>query len=218
MAKVRLKLKTDLAGEVFPRKLSKSEVRQLQIIENTIKLCAKGGTEAISFEKIANACGVTRHLVIHYFPDRDDLIEQAMEYVWASLKLFILERVDKESDAKAKLEVYISSNLEWARKNKELATFFILFLHYASTRPKFKKINSELMRLGQERVLGILNQGISDGSFYCSDTPAIEAKDIQVSVLGHIVSFVCEDSPFDPLILENKLKVSILNRMRSAKG
>ncbi|MGZ3773331.1 MAG: TetR/AcrR family transcriptional regulator [Bdellovibrio sp.] len=193
-------------------------MRQLQIIENTVKLCSKGGIEAISFEKIAKACGVTRHLVIHYFPDKEDLVEQTMEYVWASLKLFILERVEKESRAEAKMESYISANLEWARKNKELATFIMLFLHYAATKTKFKKLNTELMRLGQERILGILKQGILEGSFSSTDDLDVEAKDIQISVLGQMVSFVCEDEPFAPLILENKLRVSVLNRIKFTKS
>jgi AcrR family transcriptional regulator len=213
MAKVRIKLNTNLADEVFPRKLSKSELRQLQIIEKSIHLCAKDGIEALSYERIAKACGVTRHLVIHYFPDRQDIIEQATEYVWASLKLTILGRVDREKGAVARMKAYLSSNLEWMRDNPELAKFFLLFLHYASTKTRFYKLSTDLFKLGQQRILGILLQGIDEGVFAKIQNPELEAKDIQISVLGQVVSYMVENQPFASPVLEVHLIESIMGRL-----
>ena len=218
MRKIRIKLKTDLAKEVFPHQLSKSELRQLQIIEQSIALCAQGGLEALSYGKIAQACGVTRHLVIHYFPNRDVLIEQAMEYVWASLKLWILKKVDQQKGGPdQKIEAYLSANLEWARENRALATFLIVFLHHASTKKKFRKLNTNLMKLGQERILGLLNGGIEEGFFHPVSNRELEAKDMQLTILGHVVNLLTEDQPFQSETLEKQMITTIMSRLRKSR-
>jgi AcrR family transcriptional regulator len=215
MDRVRIKLKTNLADEVFPRRLSKSEIRQIQIIEKSIQLCAKGGIEALSYEKIAQACGVTRHLVIHYFPDRQDLMEHAAEYIWASLKLAILERTDRETDSLAKMSAYISANLEWTRANPDLAVFLLLFFHYASTKARFRKFSTELLKLGTERILGIIKQGMQEGAFVKIKNPELEAKGIQNAVLGLFVSSIAEDGPFDSKTMEKALVESVFKGLTS---
>ena len=213
MPRIRIKLKTNISHEVFPRKLSKSELRQIQIIEKSIKLCAKEGVEALAFERIAKECGVSRHLVIHYFPNRQALVKQATEYIWASLKLFVLECVAKETGAASKLKAYISSNFDWARQNPELASFVLLFFHYASTIPKFKKINADLMQLGHIRIIGILNEGIAEGVFKKTANTSIEAKGIQLSILGFLINLQCNDLEPEDNTLEKHLCDSVLKRL-----
>ncbi len=214
MTKVRIQLNTDVAAEVLPRTLSRAERRQIQIVEKAIRLCAEGGIEALGYERIAKECGVTRHLVIHYFPDRESLIERAMEYVWASLKLEILGSIDREKGAINKMKAYIAANMRWARTLPDQATFLVLFLHYASNKPAFRKFNSSLMRLGQDRILGILKEGVAEKVFACPSPLPLEAKAIQLRVLGHVMSFVTEDAPIESKTLEKHLIQSVLQRIQ----
>jgi len=205
VSKIRLKLNADEVAQIFPRKLSKSELRRLQIVENVIRISAKSGVEGLAYEKIAKSCGVSRHLVMHYFPSRADMIAQAAEVVWASLKREILESMDRETSATLKLKRYLSANLTWAREYREHAAFLVLIIQHATTHARFKKLFTELMRLGHGRIIGVLQQGVRDGEFRKSIHVDLVSKSIQLTVLGHFVGLVAEDGPYPAAALEEEL-------------
>ncbi len=57
-----------------PRRMSR-EARREQLVDAAVSLAARRGFGALSLDEVAEAAGVTRNLLYHYFPrGRDDLL------------------------------------------------------------------------------------------------------------------------------------------------
>lgn len=56
------------------------EERRRQIVEAATTLIAEAGFNAVSTADIASACGVSKSLILYYFPSMDELLVAVLEY------------------------------------------------------------------------------------------------------------------------------------------
>ena len=69
------------------------------------------------------------------------------------------------------------------------------------------------MKSGHERIIGILNEGISEGIFHKTANTSIEAKIIQLSILGFLINHHCDDLGPEDITLEEHLCDSVLKKL-----
>lgn len=76
---------------------NKSSQRIAEILHATVGVVARDGLAGATFSKIAEAAGMQRTLVLHYFPSRDALMEAFIDNAIAAMGTEILRRRAGES-------------------------------------------------------------------------------------------------------------------------
>jgi AcrR family transcriptional regulator len=85
------------AGARRRRRLGEAE-RRAQIVAGCVEVLAAEGYENASLARIADAAGVSKGLVSHYFTDRDTLMEQVAISTVATLREAVAAQIDTTAD------------------------------------------------------------------------------------------------------------------------
>lgn len=95
-----------------------------RILENSFKLFAKRGIEAVTIPQVAKAAGVDRSLVYMYFPSKLDLAIAISAHVWGKFNLPHYEREGLETQTAAeRYEFWLDSFLELWREHRDILRF-----------------------------------------------------------------------------------------------
>jgi AcrR family transcriptional regulator len=181
--------------ELFPARLSKSDRRKIQIIDAAIGRFASTGIESTSFEDIAQDCGVSRALVQHYFPNREDLADVALRVIRGRFQKLAVDAVAAASSPEEKLIAYAHSTFSWIRDFPSHARVWLLFYYYCGIDRKKRKLNTELVSQGHARITALLKRGAELGAFALEDDQFLSerAKLIQNTLTGALLSAVTEN-------------------------
>lgn len=203
-----------LLHELFDTLATKAQRTQMAILEAAIKNYSKVGVDETTYEKIAKTCKVSRPLIQHYFPDQHELFTLTMKYIRAKFQQISVEAIREEMSPDKQLEAYVRSNFSWAQRFRAHANVWLLFYHYCGVHPKFRELNTTFVRMGHERIQGLLELGIQRKVFACKD-PYMNAKLIQIIITGALVSICTDNSPIPvPKFQEEivKLCLELANR------
>lgn len=194
MAKRPPKIDPALYGDVLPRTLSKSERRRLEILEAAIACYATIGLDNTTYERIAEKVGISRSLVNQYFPQKELLSEQVMRYIRVSLQKLALDAVGAAGTPEEQLAGLVESTFKWVKEYDTYVKVWILFYYYCTINDRFKRINTELVQVGHDRITSLL-AAINAGKQVAPETLRARAKTIQVVFTGALVSAVTETLP-----------------------
>ena len=192
MEKKRDAIEFTFFEEFFPKKPSKSDRRRLQIVEQAITELATSGLDATTHDSLALACGVSRALVRHYFPDRDDLILITMQYIRARFQKLCIDEILKHDRPREQLRAYIETVCTWKKFFPKDAKVWLLFYYYCGINAKYRKLNSELVKQGQERIAALLEKGVRAREFKAGKYQ-VRAKIIQNTITGYFISSISEN-------------------------
>jgi AcrR family transcriptional regulator len=109
-----------------------------------LEAMAAGGLEAVAVEPLARTLGVTKGSFYWHFPNRDALVQRALELWEREETEDIIQRVDRESDAYARIvKLFKAANSGYRSGRLYLA------LVAASERPD---VNAAVRRVAQRRL------------------------------------------------------------------
>ncbi len=178
--------------EFFPKRPTKSDRRKIQIIETAITELATRGVAATNHESLAKACGISRALVQHYFPDREELILIAMRFVRAKYQKLCVDAIAEKSTPQDRLKAYLEAACSWPKVTPQDAKLWLLFYYNCSIAKKYRKLNTEFVSQGEERITALLKE-ISSRNATPPTSPLMKAKMIQALILSYFVNTLTED-------------------------
>jgi hypothetical protein len=188
----RTNIERTIWQDFFEAKLSKGQERKIQVVETAIEIIAKEGPDSMTYDHLAEKCGVTRQLIIHHFPDRTDLLRWGARFTRAHMQNFAVTRMKAQLTTKGQLRAYIQSTFEWCELNPKYASFWLYYFYQCSNKKEFKKQNSEFVEMGHTRIEALLQQGFKEKAFHCPNTYGT-AKIIQNIITGSLVSYATEN-------------------------
>jgi AcrR family transcriptional regulator len=177
--------------QVFPEGPSRNQRRRLQILEEAIHLYARIGYDGATFERLAERCGVSRPLIIHYFNDRDELFGVVVKYVRATFQELAVNALMKGATPLEKLEAYVHATFEWKEKLPDHVKTWTIFLNSCAIDEKKKALHSRVTSMGHERVMALLEAGNAARQFAATDLPT-DAKLIQSVIAGALLTLSTE--------------------------
>ncbi len=183
---------------------SKAQQRQIQIVEAAIKVFAAVGIEKATYDKIAKICRVTRPLIQHYFPDKEQLFELVVKYIRGHFQAIAIRAIERGTSETEQLKSYISSTFRWLDDFPEHVQVWMLFYFLSSHHAKYRKINTELVGMGHGRIAALIERGTESGQFESKDYQ-IDAKLIQTAITGALVSLTTEDFSIDRKVFEKQV-------------
>lgn len=187
--------------QVFGLSPSKSQQTMVAIAEAAIYNFAHLGIEKTTFDNVAKKCGLSRTIVVRYFPDKDALFVFVAKYVRATYQEYVIQRFAKASSAEEQLECYIEAAMTWVHDLPNHGATWLLFFYYCGIRPKSRKLNTELVEMGMNRIASILELGEREKSFKIENLKKT-ARSIQLYLSGAIMALLTETKDFNPNIVK----------------
>ena len=166
--------------------------KAFQILEAALKCLAKKGFEALTLEMVAREAGISRPMVNRYFKNLDELRELSIKYVRLLFQKMAVDAVAKETRHDKMLKQYVSACFQWLAVSKTHALVWFAFLHQCMRRPKDRALNTEAVRVGEERIQSLLMAGKAAGVFRHDDSERV-AKQLQIVITGALLSVMSEN-------------------------
>lgn len=183
-----------ILSELFPFAPTRAQRTVFNIVEGAIKSYGTHGIEGATYDRIAKSAKVSRALVQHYFKDRENLFELAVKVIRLRFQELVVKAMSEHTSPEKQLKAYLESNLTWAETLPLHTHVWILFYFNCAIEKKWKLLNTELSKIGQQRLEALIRAGNQTGAFKCKK-PAEAAKQIQILLTGALIVYGTEELP-----------------------
>lgn len=151
------------------------------ILEVARGLFAKQGVRKTTLEEIAGAMHRTKTFVYHYFENRDAILSALIEAEGGEYVEELRKAIAEAQGAKERLRAYVHARF---RISSRLGTFYqALREEYFEQYAFIEKARLAYDTFEAETVVGILAQGVDEGSFAIPD-PRLVARAFLIALKG----------------------------------
>ena len=168
--------------------LTKAEKTKQFILETAVPLYNEKGISGVNIDDVLEATKLTKGCLYGHFENKEDLYEQVIDLALKKDSEKIREAVAKGKTPKGKLIAFIDFY-----KNP-IETFisggcpiFNTAVESDDNYPVMKKKVAKVLRIGQEELVGLLQEGIQIGEFSKDLDPAVFAFKMVAAIEGGIV-------------------------------
>ena len=151
------------------RRLPRGQETRERILAEALRLFAERGYARVGVEEIAEAAGVTKGAVYHWFTDKDDLGRELQHDLYARLSARALQAMDPTGDAVVNMRRAFDAYLE-ALGSVDEARFF---LRDAWVIPALDEGGRRDHEDGTEFVRGALAAAMARGEIVALDPDAL---------------------------------------------
>ena len=168
--------------------LTKAEKTKQFILETAVPLYNEKGISGVNIDDVLEATKLTKGCLYGHFENKDDLSEQVIDLALKKVSEKIREAVAKGKSPKGKLIAFIDFY-----KNP-IDTFisggcpiFNTAVESDDNYPVMKKKVAKVLRMGQEELTSLLQEGIQIGEFSKDLDPVVFAFKMVAAIEGGIV-------------------------------
>ncbi|TGR64421.1 TetR/AcrR family transcriptional regulator [bacterium M00.F.Ca.ET.194.01.1.1] len=143
-----------------------------RILDKAAELFARDGYEGASLGSVADAIGITKAAIYHYFPNKKEIYEAIIVRTLEGLLQAVSEEVEKDRGAEERLSRFMSAHAAYFESH--YYNFVTLLVGYGGMENALMIEEAQKLRASYEELLRtIVAEGIEDGSFRNSDAPTI---------------------------------------------
>ena len=103
--------------------------RRREILEKSLDVFAKDGYEDVTFQKIADRCGITRTTLYFYFKNKRDIFLAALKQLLSEMEIAIRELVSNESiPAEQTLRNVMMIIVDYCEQNINMFSVLLVYL------------------------------------------------------------------------------------------
>lgn len=169
-----------------------------RILEAYLDICRVEGIEAITLQKVADRSGVAMTSVRYHFQLKGlSLSQVALDYVSAKTYEFVTSEILK---ARARpnfdpIRTYVQVHFDWVEQRPLQASFLLYFYYLSTTQVPLAITNEELAAIAQQRILGLLHEGLGMKLYKFQSDSMELAREIQMIVLGGCTNLATARNP-----------------------
>jgi AcrR family transcriptional regulator len=176
------------------KRLKKGEQTRIKMLEAAIRVLGMFGEHGATFQKIADACGVSQPLVVHYFKSRNRIFPEVITHLMEVSLIETEKALSDAGSARKKLTAYFRVSLEFIRRHPDLGRIYMMLYYLSNYDSEIGRLNDRLKREAVARVAEILAMGAAAREFEVSEIETT-AKIIHTSLTGLILNAVSDQSP-----------------------
>ena len=176
-----------LYASLFPRSVSKSEKRKFRILKGAIACYATLGVERTTYEAIATKSKSSRTLILHYFPERAELLKLVFQFIRADMQKSAIGTIELAKTPEEQLTGYIQSCFDWLHEKPLYWTVWMLLFYYSGVRRELKQMHSELTAMGHDRIL-VMISALASNKNEAAGGLALRAKTLQALITGALIA------------------------------
>jgi len=167
--------------------------RRREILEKSLEVFATEGYEDVTFQKIADRCGITRTTLYIYFNNKRDIFLGSLKQVLSGMELSIKDIVNDSSlSAEQALRKMAGTIVDYCEQNLKM---FSVLLDYLLQLKKAgvdtdEKVRRRVLRL-RHLISTLIIRGIQNGEF----------KSVNVHEVNELIYGLVESSLFRIAVL-----------------
>lgn len=176
-----------------PPKVNKRQA----IILAAVTCFSKKGVADTTMAEVAATAKVDPPLIHYYFPSKESLFYDVVGYALQSAKDANLAPFERNLDPVELLSEYIRAIFVWAEREPGLFSLFLYFYYLSSYPGRFRDLNSDMRRVGRERIATLIYEGVETGDFTIPKKQNVQevASFIQGLMTGNCVLAGTENKP-----------------------
>lgn len=156
---------------------------QEKILQSAIHCLANLGYQNTTFQSIANHCGLSQPLVVHYFKKKENVFPAVIEYLAQRTRSILNTEVVHDSSPADRLRDFVRVSIGNARKEAEPARILLTLSFLAVFDEKFRPSNGQIKQIVINDLTEILLAGVKAGQFDVSEV-TLTAKLITSYIMG----------------------------------
>lgn len=169
----------------------KGEAQRMKVIESASYCLCTFGERGATFQAIAEHCKISEASVVKYLKKRDNIFPTVLDH-WIGRAREITEaNLQQVGNAEAKLRRYLQVSVQLFFERDEISKIYLMLHYFASIDERYRVINTDIKKIAQQRIAGMIQTGIAEGCFRKVD-PEIAAKTIHNTLVGFLVAAVTE--------------------------
>ncbi len=202
-------------SKIFPTKLSRGDLRKMDIIRATIACLAEDGFENTNFESVGKRAHIQRAHVAYHFKTKEQLVESAIKYILAQGQETVLDYMTHAASSQSPLDAYIEGTFRWLNPGTGYGPSLLLLGYLSSVYPSFRVLSNEFKRIGTERVKTLL-PGIASMDKKRSE---VVSERVHTWILGRCLYFLTCDigAPVNDFIKSTQNGARLLIERESRK-
>lgn len=177
------------------KKLSKGERTYQKIVDGAFVCIARDGYHATTFQTIADEVKLSQPLMVRYFGSKEQIFPVVIEHFLALARAqteSALKEIEGKASATEKLKKYIDTSFVIFLSKPQMQKFYMAIYSHSHYDDKIRKINMAIKSGAIQRIVSILNEGISNKEFALSHPPEIVARVIHNTLTGLLLNCVIE--------------------------
>ena len=161
--------------------------RKADILEKSLELFCKEGFEDVTFQKIADACGITRTTLYLYFKNKREIFVWSIKQLTSGVEKELLEILkDKNLSSAESLKKMMSCVVSLCAENRQ---FFRVLLFYLTNLQKSgvdpeERINRRIIR-AKHLLSMIIIRGQKSGEF--KSYPVKQINEMFINLLYSVI-------------------------------
>jgi AcrR family transcriptional regulator len=179
-----------------------ADERREKIVVTAINLIATRGFFAISFQMIADECGISQSAVLYHFKNRDELYEAVLQQLVRHNHEEVSAMMRPEDGAADRLRKHFWGNIAWAMKYPSEGQTLLLLYYLASYDPHFSVVYASMLQKARARIREHLLAGMREGAFRRDIDPDRAAETLHDALLGSFINYLTVlrsgEPPADP--------------------
>ena len=144
-------------------------LRRQEIVQAAIKIFSRRGYEAARAEDIAHAARIAKGTLYLYFRSKEAIYSAAIAHAVGELQTLSAQRIEAASTFPEKLSAAIAVRLRFWGEHEELYRLLLTL----GREPKHRRQTHDLLRSGQQHLLGLFNEGVASGELAEADYTAL---------------------------------------------
>lgn len=171
--------------------------RRREILSKALSLFANLGYPQVTYQQLAEVCGLTRTALYKYFVNKRDIFDNAIYHLVQSINSNLHEKIQANPDLKAseKLEMLISDSFDLCISNPALLHAIIEYL--ISQKRQGEPVGKKIRRhtIGFQRFMRhLVTDGIRNGEFDEKFSPAVIADMLFGLIQGVVMRIMFNDN------------------------
>ena len=185
------------------------EKRRREILEKALDVFMDEGFEAVTFQKIADRCGITRTTLYTYFKNKRDIFNFSIKQFLSILEIDITEiRKEKDLTHKEKLTRVMIVIIERLEENRRILSVVLNYLVYISKGDHDADYRFRRRTVRLRHILAtMLIEGIRAGEF---------ASSVNVKDTNELLYSFLEAAVFRLVVLRRPQAGELKNAMKLA--
>lgn len=168
--------------------LTKAEKTKNFILETAVPLYNEKGISGVSIDDVLAATKLTKGCLYGHFQGKEDLSEQVIDYSLKKMNEKVVSAVFKAKSAKGKIFAF----MDFYKNPIETeisggCPIFNTAVEADDNYPKIKEKVAEVLRVGQQSIIAILEEGKNNGEFLTQLDSEVFAFKMVAAIEGGVV-------------------------------
>lgn len=159
-----------------------------KILELAKDLIQESGANAFSYQDLANILGIKKASIHYYFPHKNDLLIELVEFYSSKLQFFLENLSHNEIAAKTKMDKYLEMYQAISSSKNKLCLCGILAGEIVTLSPILREKINKFFLLQETWLIEVLEEGLNSKEFNLKGAASNSvAKTILASLQGALM-------------------------------